>query len=93
MSFLSCLPLVLIGCFFILRGLKRLAQRMNRHCDSGGGDTPDGYQALPGDAAVPASRRQGKGADRAGGGSDHVDVDDAVVVTGTPVNPPPSVRV
>lgn len=74
--FIGAVTLMLLPFFLLGRALKRMVR------NGGGGDAeaPDGYYALPEDAAA------------AGMVSADDDGDDSIVVTGTPVNPPPSVH-
>ncbi|CAM9763075.1 unnamed protein product [Scytosiphon promiscuus] len=91
------LSLALIVAFLITRAVRTLAQHTNRHRGASGDDVPGGYQALPEDDAAAAatagsvSSQQREGATSGGVDGDYVDDDDAIVVTGTPVNPPSSV--
>lgn len=92
--FVGYLSLGLIIVFVVTRAVKTLARHTNRHRGADGDDAPGGYQALPEDddaaaaSTVPASDRPPSVS--ASGEGDYVDDDDALVVTGTPVNPPPS---
>ena len=85
--FVGAFTLLLLPFFLLGRALKRLV-RSARGCGGGGDedeDAPDGYLALPDDAAsVPAV---------SAAHDHHDDDDDSIVVTGTPVNPPPSVHI
>lgn len=76
--FIGAFTLLLLPFFLLGRALKRLVR--SGHDDDD--DAPDGYRPLPDDAAAAAP---------AAALSAHDD-GDSIVVTGTPVNPPPSVH-
>ncbi|CAM9565229.1 unnamed protein product [Ectocarpus sp. 12 AP-2014] len=81
--FIGTCTLLLLPFFLLGRALRKLVRAGAGTVGggSGSGDAPDGYQALPDDATAAVAA-----ADR------HGDDDNNVVVTGTPVNPPPSVH-
>ena len=79
--FVGAATLLLLPFFLLVLALKRMARREGGRSRVGAGGpdvaaAPDGYQALPED----------------GGEQELEEDDDAIVVTGTPVNPPPSVN-
>lgn len=80
--FVGACTLLLLPFFLLGRALKRLV-----HSSRGDDEdaAPDGYYALPEDAAT-------ADASAVAAGMVSADDDDSIVVTGTPVNPPPSVH-